>query len=265
MLQEYIPQLIKALSTIFPKRNEPNYAWGNLLSGYLLTPNLRGQWGVSLDGTVLYDHSGQGRTMRGYGDFGHPIAAEYGISPYIDFDRSDIQYFTRADEPGLDITDYLSLWSWVRFHNPSTGNGVALISKWVTAGNQRSYMLSKSNLNVLNFDISSNGQAAGVKNISDGGVDYVEDEWLFIAGRFSTSSEINLFVGNAVSGALHKYSSIVGVPAAIFNSTSPLQIASFELSSFFDGYMCFWGLCNYGLSDTDIFNKFHQGRPLYMW
>jgi hypothetical protein len=252
------------LSTQFAMKNEPNYAWGNALSGYLLSPRLRGQWGVSTDDVFsVYDHSGQGRTMTGLGAASTPLAYQYGMSPYHNFIRASSQYYQRPDEAGIDILEDLTMWTWIRFHAASTGALVYFYSKWLTAGGQQAYLLSKTAANALTFSISNSG--ADAFSVTDAAANYLVDTWFFIAGRFTPSTEVKLWVGNALTGALTPYTNIVAIPATIFNSDEPLEVGRGNQTNYLDGYMSLWGLAAWAMSDTDIFTKFHQARPLFMW
>lgn len=255
-------EMIALLATHFPLRNDNSYAWGNALAGLLLSPRLRGQWGVSTDDTLaVYDHSGQGRTMTALGGAGTPLAYEYGISPFHDFIRANTQYYQRADEAGLDIVDDLTMWTWVRFHAPSTGALVYYFSKWFT--NDQAYLLYKSIGNAIGFGITTDGSTNVL--VADGAVNYAVDTWFFVAGRFTPSTELKLWVGNGTTGVLNTYTNLVGIPASIWNSDEPLEVGRGNRTNYLDGHAVLWGLAAYVMTDTDIFNKFHQTRPLYMW
>lgn len=264
MVQQHGAELVRLQATDFPRRNEPSYAWGNALSGLLLSPRLRGLWGVSCDQAgLLYDHSGQGRTMT---SVGAPGIQQQGISPYHQFGTTaNAWYYGRADEAGLDITDYLTVWSWVRFSATSTGQWVLFFSKWLTAGNNLSYLLYKTNLNELAFGISSTGAPAGGVVVVSDAVNYVEGDWLFVVGRFISSAEMKVAIGNARTGILREYINVAGIPAAMFSGTANLEVGRGDGGNYLGGDMALWGLAAFPLSDTDIFNKFHQTRPLYMW
>lgn len=263
MPQEYNAELIKSLSTDFPKRIEPNYAWGNALGGLLLTPRLRGQWCASCDENVnLFDHSGQGRTLTPNGAPG-PQVQGWSISPYVQFGNvANAWWYSRVDEPGLDLVFYVAVWTWIRFNGTSIGASTGLIGKW-TAPAQQSWMLYKDVANQIQFVISSTGADAFIVNAVP--ADFVVNEWLFVAGIFNSSSSLTLYIGNARSGILTAYQNIVGIPATMFNSNSPLEVGRISGGSYLGGDMIMWGLCEYPLWQVDIFNKFHQTRPLYMW
>lgn len=264
MVQQHSAPQVILQATDFPRRNDPNYALGIALSSLVLTPRLRGQWGVSTDNTLaVYDHSGQGRAMTAWGGAGTPLAYESGISPYHDFIRANTQYYQYADVAAIDITEELTMWTWVRFHAPSAAAVVYFYSKWLVAGNQQAYMLHKTAGEILSFSISNTG--ADVFAVADAAANYAVDTWLFVAGRFTPSLELKLWVGNGETGVLNDYTNLVAIPATIFNSDEPLEVGRGNQTNYLDGYEVLWGLAAYALTDADIFNKFHQTRPLYMW
>jgi hypothetical protein len=202
--------------------------------------------------------------MTALGGAGTPTVLQYGITPYHDFIRANTQYYQRADEAGLDITDVLAFWTWVRFHAESTGVIVQYYSKWYsTIVNQRAYWLWKDAGNILYFQISRDGIA--VTSVNDGGANYVQDTWLFVAGRFTPNTELTLFIGNGKTGKLNPYTNVAAIPPNIFNSSEPLEVGRGNRTNHLDGAMALWGLGAYNCNDTDIFSKFHQTRPLYMW
>lgn len=268
-VQKENAEQVSLLATHFPLRNDSTYSWGQALSGLLLTPRLRGLWGVSIDeNNLLYDHSGQVRTLTGAGGAGTPLAYQNGIAPYHEFIRANTQYYTRADEAGLDITDDLTLWVWVNNHAPVIGAGIHYVGKYDIAGNQRAYLLYKDSTEIYRFYISSLGTAASTVNIPAIAADFVQSKWTFLAGRFVPSTTMDLWVGSGETGVLNQYTLAAGVPAAIFNSSAALQVGCGDAASaatMHDGYLSLWGLAAYACSDADIFTKFHLTRPLFMW
>jgi hypothetical protein len=69
LTQDYNAQLVDQFATDFPKRMDSTYAWGQLISGFLLTPGLHAFWSVSsieifLGSMIVYDMSAQGRHLH---------------------------------------------------------------------------------------------------------------------------------------------------------------------------------------------------------
>jgi hypothetical protein len=85
-----------------------------------------------VNGTIA-DLSGNGNT----GTVNGPVFENTEIGGSMKFDGVD-DNVEIADDPSQDITDDLTLSCWV---NTADGNG-ALLSKWIVAGNQKSYSLS---------------------------------------------------------------------------------------------------------------------------
>lgn len=252
---------VSLLATHFPLRNDSSYAWGNAISGMLLTPRLRGLWCACANNAFdNYDLSPHGRTLTTHNN---PNPNMQGITPFVMFDRAATQYYSRATETDIEITDYMSMWTWIRFHTESTGNTVYYFSKFYTVGGNRAYLLYKDSLDKFRFGISGTG--ADWFTIDDGGVNYAIDTWFFVAGIYIPSTSITLYVGNAITGILTPYTLAVAIPAAIFNSTEALEIGRGNRTNYLDGYLSLWGLTAYPLPDVDIFTKFHQTRPLFMW
>lgn len=273
MTQEWNGQLVEQLATDFPRRTEPNYAWGNAISGFQLTPRLRGQWGVSCDERwYLFDHSGQGRVLTAAGSGNVPIPAQYGITPYVIFDAAHNTHYYRVDEPGLDVglnTHGMSMWTWLRCDSSLAGNAVYLMGKWYDVGvNERSFLFLKHSADYFQAYVSSNGIAG--QAIACPASDYIADEWLFLCMRLVSSTTLDIWVGNAITGILHKYTLDVGVIASTFDSPAPLAVGTQRgsgggSSSYFEGYMSLFGLADIAINDQTVFTMFHQSRPLFMW
>lgn len=258
MTQPYNAQLIDQLATDFPKRLDSSYAWGQTVSGIQLTRNLRALWGCgSIDeNNKVLDLSGQGRVLM---PGTVPNFGAYGIAPYLDFVRASSMYLKRPTEPGIEITTGLTVWTWVYFDAQSTGGETDLLSKWYTTGNKRSYLLYKSVADAFTFDISTDG--AAVTSIGDAVANYLISKWWFIAGRFTPSTELALFVGQATSGQNNWYLNAVA-PATIFISPEALEIGRGNRTNYLDGRITLPGLAAEALTDVEVWNIFSQTRPL---
>jgi hypothetical protein len=258
-MQEYNAEMAELLSAHFPMRKDASYAWARLISGIQLTPYLRAFYpcsSVDERGGVI-DLSGQGRIlMPGTA----PNISSSGLIPYLDFVRASSMYLQRHTEPGLEITGGLTVWTWIRFDAPSTGAETYFLSKWYTVGNLRSYLLYKTAANAFTFDISTNGTA--VKTIGDAAANYLVSKWWFLAGRFTPSTELALFVGQATNGAYNWYRNAAAIPASIFVSTEALNIGRGNRTNYLDGQMSSFGLSAGALTDTQIWNMFSQTRPM---
>ena len=262
--QQYNAELITLLAGHFLRRDEPNVAWGSA-GGFLDTPGVRGYWrGSSVDNAMnQYDTSGQARTLTAAGLVGTPLPGLYGIAAYADFVRASAQYYGRATEAGLAITEALTMWTWIRFDAPSTGNNVYYFSKYYQVGapNQHGYLLYKTNANVLGFAISTDG-INDVTAVAPAAA-YAASVWYFIVGRFTPSTEVALAVGVANTGAFTWYRNVAAIPATIWNSTESLNVGRGSRTNYLDGQMSKWGLAAYALPDVYCWNMFQQTRAMY--
>lgn len=242
MTRKYNNELVENLSVQYPKRSEPNYAWGNALSGMLMTPKLRGLWPGSTVNNVgdCFDISGQGRTLSA-GIL--PTYAGASLYPYADFTATSGMYLNRNTEAGLEITDALSVWTWVYFDTQCTNSEIPLIGKWGYPGN-RSWILRKNAANQLIFTVSTDGTSE--LSVNDNGEYYEAEKWIFIVGSFAPLTEIDLFVGKAYNGSCRWYVNTTGIVPNIFNSSAPLQVGGITaINQYFDGKLSLWGLANY--------------------
>jgi hypothetical protein len=258
-MQQNNAEMVENLSTHFPRRMDASYAWARAISGFQFTPSLRALYPCSsIDerGSII-DLSGQGRVLT---PGTAPNYSSYGLIPYVDFVRASSMYLQRPSEPGLEITTGLTIWSWVRFDVPSTGADTYFFSKWYTVGNKRSYLLYKTAANAFTFDISTDGTA--IKTIGDAAANYLTSKWWFIAGRFYPSTELALFVGQAISGAYTWYRNVAVIPATIFVSPEALEMGRGNRTNYLDGQMTLSGIAAAALADTQIWNMFSQTRPL---
>lgn len=239
----------------YQPRYEPNFALANAVSTFMMLQNLRGLWLYSSvdNANNVYDASGQGRTV---GPGTAPTFGTDGLMPYASFNGAvGSQYLTRVDEAGLDITGGLTIITWVKFAAGSTGANTGLVSKFVAAANQRSYLLYKSNANSLAFVTSVDGIAT--VTISDAAANYTTSYWLYVAGRFTPSTNNDLFVGN--NGTLNPYTQ-PNANATTFNSNSALDIGRYNAANYLAGNIALTALCATNLSDAVIRNAWEQTR-----
>lgn len=248
------PELIRYLTTIFAARNEASYSWGNALSVFTLLPKLRGLWfcgDVDENGAVP-DHSGQGRTLTAAN------TPTYGLSilaPHATYVRASSQEHYRADEPGLDITSALTAFAWVRFTANSTGVYTGILTKFVSAGNQRSFAVVKNSTNVFQFLISSTGAATAVTLSST--ASYVVGQWYFVTARYDPSTIAAISVN-----ATHD-STAAAIPASLFNSSANLRAGAHDGGNFLDGDIAVAGMANFYFPDYLIKALYDKTRRMF--
>lgn len=245
------------LASEFIRRNDLVTRWGLTISSFLAIPGLVGFWPMSSvqrsTGSV-YDVSGQGRTLT-YN--GNPTYNHYNsIIPYIDLDGTG-DYLSRADEADIDIlgteTIYnssvrgLTVGGWFRRDNAET-----LMSKWLTTGNQRSWLLGYNSFIVDPLGTFVSSVSVAMTTTPNTAT------WYFAVGRFDPSSELAIFHNN------EKTPNITSIPASIFNSSAGLVIGAREgPTNLFDGQACLCFLSANMLSDALIGSLFHQSRVLF--
>jgi len=257
-------ELVDLLRADFQARSEPNFAWKSAVSSLLALPGIRGVWPMSSFDSAgnAYDMSGQARTLT-YN--GNPLYNYSNLAPYIQFDGTGDR-LTRADEAGLDITGTESYvapvangltmlgWFYVTAFDVAANDG--LFSKWITAGNLRSYLLyiPTPASQIATFVISTDGiatVAVSTTTISIG-------RWYFIASRFVPSTSLDIWLNGT------KTTNAVGIPASIFNSTSLLEIGSMQNGANpFNGRASMCALCATALSDAIIGTLYQQMRTMY--
>lgn len=249
-------QAVDLLAGDYQPRYEPNFALANAASTFMLLPQLRGLWLYSSvdNANSVYDASGQGRTVA---PGTAPTFGVDGLIPYAAFSLAGSQYLTRADEAGLDITGAITIITWVKFAAGSTGALTGIVSKWLAAGNQRSFVLNKLATNEILWSTSSLGTAASVANIGDGAANYTTSYWLYVACRFRPAVAMDMFIGN--NQTWNTYTGATA-NAAIFNSTTALDIGRYDAANYFDGNLAISALCATNHSDSVIRNAWEQTR-----
>jgi len=179
-----------------------------------------------------------------------------GLLTYYNFIRASNNHFTRHTEPGLEITGALTLGCWVRFDADSTGVVTGVLSKWYETGNQRAFAIYKAADNSLNFSISTDGTA--VTSVSDGAANYAASKWFFVAGRFTPSSELALFVNR------NWYTNVAAIPASIFNSSEAFEVGRYNRTNYLDGRISRAVLCAYAIANKKIETVYAHSAALYL-
>lgn len=217
-----------------------------------LLPELRGLWmasNVNESGNLL-DLTGQGRTLTN--NASTPRAVYNNIVPYCDLNGST-QYFSRADEAGLDITGALTIGGW--FWLDTIAADTALVGKQTPTGNQRGYILNALNTTAYaQMLVSVDGvNNTTVASTTGQGV----SRWCFVAGRFTPSTELAVFVNTI------KAVNTTSIPASIFNNTAPLTIGSRAPGQWLDGRFAIAFLCSAVASDQALATIFQQTRGYF--
>lgn len=221
---------------------ENGFTMGDVIGTLQMFPELRGFWPLSSvnESGNLLDLSGQGRTLTNGGTT--PRALLNNIVPYATLNGAS-QYFSRADEAGLDITGNLTLGAW--FYINTTGTRV-LMSKENGAGN-RSFQLYTTTTK-LNGWVSTDGTATALETTTG---DYAAATWQLVAMRFTPSTEIAVFKN------LVKETNTVGIPATIFNGNGSFYIGRNSGGSYLPGRVALPFLCA-GLVPDSLLARFYE-------
>lgn len=209
-------------------RHTSGYSPGDAIATALAFPELRAFWAFSSinEAGAAIDLSGQGRTLTNNGGAGRSATAS-GV-PYAGFNGSS-QYFSRADEAGLDITGGLTIGGW--FYPGTLDASVrGLIVKWTAAGDQRSYQLYYNNA-ATSFGVSSDGSAGTIATAN--GTAMAVGTWNFVMGRFFPSTNVAVIVNDVLTA------NETSIPASIHSSSAPFEIG--RQAAYFGGFaaLCF--------------------------
>lgn len=245
-------EMVSLLTSDLQARNEPNFAIANAVSTFLMLPELRGFWpfsSINENGAAL-DLSGQARTLTNNGAAPRATA---GLVPYVSFNGTT-QWYSRADEAGLDITGALTIGQWIYFNNAAGASIEWGINKTGASGNFGYGVRRLATSGLPDFYISSTGSnfpsAVGTDALAAG-------TWYFLAGRFSPSTEIALFVNQ------DKFVNTTGIPAAIFNSSAALAFGGSNRAAGLAGRGTLGFVCAAALPDAMIYNLFEQTRSAF--
>lgn len=263
------PEAVDNLRPFFVGRAEPNYTWGTILGGYSILPSIRLLYScAAIGGTTndLRNHIPGAPEMTNNNAVVFQTNVAYAnIFQYAIFGGVN-QYFSQASQADNRITADLSIFGWFRFDDTTSSYG--LISKWVTAGDQRCYRLIRTSGNVIRFEISETGNST-TKTV-DSTIVPVAGTWYFILAdhELSGTSRLNIYVSNPTTNRLVKTTNSTSIPNSFFDSaTSQLEIGRSNATDYFDGLSAFMGLCSVGLgrlSDDRFPNvMFQAGRAFF--
>lgn len=238
---------VSALSTI-----ESGFTMGDVIGTLQMFPELRGLWPFSSvdESGNLRDISGQGRTLTNNGTT--PRALLNNIVPYATHNGTT-QYFSRADEAGLDITGAMTFGVWCSF--TATAAQQAAASKYTAITNNRAYRLNCEAGGAPSMNISADGIALVSATGTAG--DITAGAMGLLIGRFTPSTEIAVFYNKL------KYTTTVGVPAAIFNSNAAFIIAGTNARASLAGRTSLGFLCAAAVPDSLLARFFEVSRGFF--
>lgn len=181
------------------------------------------------------------------------------------FDGVDDHWWEGASGTKNHYYGSLAVVAWVRFASGSLGNTATVISRWRTATANRSFFVRKNTSDVLQFSVSGDGTAEVSVTSS---LTVVADQWYFVAGRHTASSELALWVSNPTTKELVQDVNTTSIPANSF----PTGAAEFNVGArnsgagvhtdYLTGDMALLWTGAYATPDAQIANAFRVARPL---
>lgn len=251
-------ELIDLLLPDFQARNEPNFAWGNVLSAATLFPALRGLWPMSaVAATSIREFSGNALNAG----INNTVMGSQDLIPYIELNGTTA-YLSIADTTFLDIIGNetyidasirgLSIGGWFYFDALGSLNG--LMTK-DNNSSQRSYRLTKTAGNLIQFGISNTGSASVTV---DSAAVSTAGQWIFACGVFVPSTSIRVYLNNNAPVI-----NTTSIPATIFNSSSALEFGRWAGTNYLDGRISICFLTASALPNSVIKSFYHQTRPLF--
>lgn len=229
-------------------------------------PGLRGFWPMSIQDDSGDAHSLGMNSLELNNISSNAIfnidALTPGLMTYAEFDGSSA-YFNDVDNADLSISGTeaeinadiqgltIGCWLWM---DATPGSDVGAIGKYVTTGNQRSYLIFVNSSAVPIFIVSGSGTSGTSDQVNAGAL--AAGAWSFLVGRFTPGTEVAVW-SNGV-----KTTNTSSIAASIYDSTADFQIGRFD-SNYFDGRasMCF--LCAAALPDALIDRLWRHSRKLF--
>lgn len=175
------------------------------------------------------------------------------VNNAVDLELSSQQSLTIADasQTGLDITGDLSISFWWK---PETNNVFQwLVSKYLLAGNQRSYGIYFDGTNSLNFASSSDGTSG---NTVDQGKTFTPSNgtWYHIVITYATSGTVTTYVNGSSLGTN------TGYKTSIFNGSAEFAIGRGNLDSWTDGVIDAVGIWSRTIDSSEVTTLYNSGN-----
>lgn len=245
-------KMVDLLAAVFQRRYEPNFALGNIASTLAAHKGAIGAWlpgaaDMGVTPAEIPDVTGSGRTLAGMGVLS---TSQAGLSSYISMDGAT-NYLTRPTETGIELTGALSVGGWFYFN--SSGADQGMISKWYGITPQRAYRLYRAAAGILYFDVSPDGTA--VTSVTSSAV--ADNTWVFCGGYYVPSTTLAVVINRTW------FRNAVAIPAAVFNSSEPLDIGRTTRAFYMPGRVAAAFVCRGALSETDFNNFYEQTRALF--
>lgn len=144
------------------------------------------------------------------------VSALDGPGNALAFDGSD-EYVSIPDNDALDITGALTLEAWISVTSSPSNDNEGIVSKFLSAGDERSYSLDITTSDNLEFTLSANGSNEAA--LTSTSTITTADGWTYVAAVFDPSNSMSLYIDGILDTELTS-----GVPAAINASAADLWI-----------------------------------------
>lgn len=262
---------IGILSADFQRRHEANFAFGEAMSMYQNLPGLRGFWPLTVFDSLgnAVDTSGHGRLVTSGGDANYPAFGRSN-APFRGWAYNTAVsqgFFYRPDDPGMSITadesyihdgsEGLTVGCWIYPVAWSDTYNAGLITKW-SSGTAKSYALYINTPAGTRptMAISSDGTVVDFETHS---TNLSLTTWYFIAGRFTPSTEISVWVDD------DKETNTSSIDDSIYDSSVSFNLMTLYSGTnyVFYGYMALAFVCATNLLDSYIFTLYHQTRAMF--
>lgn len=217
-------KLLDLLAAWFPRKTDPGFALSQIYSTYAMLNGARQFFwfgrNYQTNALNLVDYLG----AIPYLVAGTPTRGTENLLCYGNFDGVDDFHWIGAPTNYTQFYNYLSFIAWVKFNPASLGAISAVFSRWRTATNDRSYYVRKTAADKIQFSVSGNGTTEiSVTSTAT----MVADQWYFLAGQHTPSTELALWVSNPTTLRLDKDLNTTAIPADSF----PTSAAEFNIGA----------------------------------
>lgn len=241
-------EMMALLARRFRKLHDHTHAASDVVSMMLSMPAIVAGWTGILDRNTpaLMDITGNGLNLSFNNS---PTIAATGLLTYLNLGATG--YFSHADTALLDITGAettvsspgLAMMCWA-YTDALGGATRTIMSKWLAAGNQRSYQYNFNASGGVTFQVSSNGTATTTVSSANSLVS--DDTWYFTAARYTPSTELKVWLD------LDSATNTTSIPATLFNSTALFNVGALSAALPLNGRVAYPLICASALSDEAI-------------
>jgi hypothetical protein len=245
-LQKLNSDLVGLLSTYFPENSDPGFCWPRMYGAAMGIPRLRGYWpftSVNESDNVL-DVSGQDRTLtnNGTATFDYTYLAAHGVL------NGSSQYFSRATETGIDLTNGAFFAGWF-YCSRSVGSLEYFVSKGTPGTN--GYHFRRTTGGVAEFVVDTKTFTTTLA--------LPTGSWSHIAARLDSGAKMSVWV----NGETETTTSSVPTGPTTNLSAFTLGRQSNSAANYFQGKLCQFVLSSNGTFDFHAWSHFQQTRGVF--